>query len=120
MSIREVPQCSVLGPTLLNIFINDLAYAITQCRVINYSDETNIHCSDKNVGAVEANLNSDLENVTRWFIQNGMKPNPNKYQAMVLGRTEDQLLLNTLRPNSDLSQTSHCNILLTEVVGRNC
>ena len=25
------------------------------------------------------------------FIQNGMKPNPDKYQAMVLGRSEDKL-----------------------------
>ena len=57
------------------------------------ADDTNIHCSDKNIDAVEDNLNSDLKNATRWFIQNGMKPNPKKYQAMVLGRTYYQLLL---------------------------
>ena len=74
--LRGVPQGSVLGRTLLNIFINDLAYAITQCRIINYADDTNIHCSNKNVRAVEDNLNSDLANVTTWFIQNGMKLNP--------------------------------------------
>ena len=33
----------------------------------------------------------DLENATSWFIQNGMKPNPDKYLAMVLGKTEDKL-----------------------------
>ena len=27
----------------------------------------------------------DFENTTSWFIQNGMKPNPDKYQATVLG-----------------------------------
>ena len=67
-------------------------YEITQCRIIKYADDTNIHCSNKNVHAVEDNLNSDLENATTWFIQNGMKPIPEKYQAMVLGRTEDKLL----------------------------
>ena len=35
------------------------------------------------------NLNIDLENATSWFIQNGMKPRPDKYPAMVLGKIED-------------------------------
>ena len=66
---------------------------ITQGRIIDYADDTNIHCSNKSgVRAVEDNLNSNLENATTWFIQNGMKPNPEKYQAMVIGRTEDKLL----------------------------
>lgn len=43
--------------------------------------------------AVEDNLSSDIENATTRFIQNGMRPIPEKYQAMVLSRTEDKLLL---------------------------
>ena len=70
--------------------MNDLAYAIKQCRIVNYAVDTNIHCSNKDVRAVQNNLNIDLENVTSWFIQNGLKPNPDKYQAMVLGKTEDK------------------------------
>ena len=58
--LRGVPQGSVLGHSLFNIFIYDLAYAITQCRIINYADDTNIHYSSRNVRAVEDNLNSDL------------------------------------------------------------
>ena len=88
---RGVPQGSILGPILFNIFMNDLAYAIEQCRIVNYADETNIHCSGKDVRAVQNNLSIDLENATSWFIQNGMKPNPDKYQAMVVGKTEDKL-----------------------------
>ena len=58
---------------------------------IYHADDTNIHCSGKDVRAVQNNLSIDLENATSWFIQNGMKPNPDKYQAMVLGKTEDKL-----------------------------
>ena len=87
---RGVPQGSILGPTLFNIFMNDLEYAINQRRIINYADDTNILCSGKDVRAVQNNLSIDLENATSWFIQNGMKPNPDKYQAMVLGKTEDK------------------------------
>ena len=70
--------------------MNDLAYAIKQCRIVNYAVDTNIHCSNKDVCAVQNNLNIDLENATSWFIQNGLKLNPDKYQAMVLGKTEDK------------------------------
>ena len=58
--------------------MNDLAYVIEQCRIVNYADYTNIHCFNKDV-LLKKNLNIDLE-----------KPNPDKYQSMVLGKMEDK------------------------------
>lgn len=63
---------------------------------------------NKEMCAVQNNLNIDLENIaTSWFIQNSMKPNPHKYQAMVLGKTEDKLNFKladdlTLKPHKRL------------------
>ena len=50
---RGVPQGSILGPTLSNIFMNDYTYAIKQRRIVNYADDTSIHCSNKDVCAVQ-------------------------------------------------------------------
>ena len=88
---KGVPHGSILGPKLFDIFMNDFEYAIKQCRIVNYADATKIHFQQRNVCSSN-NFNTDLENVaSSWFIQNSMKPNPDKYQAIVLGKTEDKL-----------------------------
>ena len=85
MVLRGVHQGSVLGPTLFNVFVNGLAYTIKQCRIINYADDTNIHRYSRNVRAVKDNLNNDFKNATTCRIySNGLKPNSEKYQVMVL------------------------------------
>ena len=68
----------------------NLAYTIGQCRIVNYADDTNIHSFNMFVLSKKT-LNIDLENAASWFIQNGMKPNPDKYQAMALGKSENKL-----------------------------
>ena len=89
-----LPQGSILGPLLFNIFRNDLNFAIERCKLMNYADDTKIHTSDPNPQVVEKDINRDLTNMLHWFQQNGMKANPEKYQALVLGNTNHHIRIN--------------------------
>ena len=88
-----VPQGSILRPLLFNIFMNDLMYAIKDCRLIGYADDTKIYASHKDPQVVENRLNRDLVNSGRWFQENGMIQNPDKHQAPVLGNTNHETKL---------------------------
>lgn len=43
-----VPQRSILGPILFNIFMNDLAYAIKECELEGYADDMEMYMSHSN------------------------------------------------------------------------
>ena len=80
-------SASLLGPLLFNIFMNDLIFAIRDCRLISYADDIKLHLSHQDPQAVEDGINLDLTNTIQWFQQNGMIANPDKYQGLVLGNT---------------------------------
>ena len=83
-----VPQGSVLGPLIFNIFMNNLVYAVKQSRLSTYADDTQIFFTDSSAEKVEEVINADLANVDQWYKQNGMKRNTSKYQAIVMGKTQ--------------------------------
>ena len=64
--MHRVPQGSVLGPTLLNLHINDITYTCTDREVVLYTDDMKIHVSAKDVSAAEKQVNKDLESTVTW------------------------------------------------------
>ena len=84
--ITVVPQGAILGPLLLNIFVNDLFLFIKQSHVCNFAGDNTLSSCNKNLLVIFQDLVYDLKNALHWFRINSLKANPTKFQFMVLER----------------------------------
>ena len=83
--LRGVPQGSILGPILLNLFANDLMFFIQETEVSNFADDATIYSYSPNFEEATLKLSSAMYR----FRINSMVANPGKFQIMFLGSNID-------------------------------
>ena len=66
--IKGVPQGSILGPLLFDVFINDIFYTIEN--VYNYADDNVLSCSGDSLQEVATSLESSTLTALKWFENN--------------------------------------------------
>ena len=56
-----VPQGSVLGPLLFNIYINDLTFFVEDCQLCTFADDNTLFASDLKLEGVISRLENDIQ-----------------------------------------------------------
>ena len=83
-----VPQGSILGSLLFNIFLNDLFFFIKDIYLANYADDNTTYATSKDISILLKTLEKETSILLNWFTNNEMKPNADKCHLIVANQTD--------------------------------
>ena len=84
--ILGIPQGSILGPVLFNVFTNDLLLFIKETDICNFTDGTTLYACGKELDIISFKLEIETNRVIQWLKDNEMVANPSKFQLMFLSK----------------------------------
>ena len=91
-----IPQGTVLGPILFNIYINDLLKLPSEGKIVSFADDTVIMYTESTWAKVKAKAEKDFATFKKWFDTNVLTINCNKTKYLPF--TSYQIHLPNLGP----------------------
>ena len=108
---KGVPQGSILGPLLFNVFMNDMFYFIERCSLYNYADDNSISKSAPTIDELVIDLKHDSKIAVDWFHDNGMQANPSKFQFMIASSKNHESITISIDENTSITSESNVKAL---------
>ena len=91
-----VPQRSILGPLLFNIYTSDLFMFLHEDNEASYADDTTTHAMKENTLQVSKEAEDKAAYVFSWFPANYFKAKPKKPHFLLTSNEQVHLYLNDL------------------------
>ena len=88
-----VPQGSILGPLLFNMFICDLFMFLPIEGIANYADDNTPYSTGNGIHNVMRDLEQASDILSKWYINNYLEANPDKHHVLLSETSETQLIV---------------------------
>ena len=118
-----IPQGSVLGPLMFNIFINDIIKASSKFDFILYADDTTLVSTLENFGTLnnvaelENAINCEISKISSWLVSNMLVLNVAKSKLMLFFKSPKCPPKLTLTINGDIiEQVEEFNLLASPLI----